>query len=131
MSSMFDDVDEFHAKVIGLEKPTTLGLISDEFILERMRFLAEELDEYVKAGISGNMVDVADALADIVYVALGTAWQMGIPFQAVWDVVHAANMRKVRGTTKRGNKNDATKPPGWVAPEPAIAAILLRKIDET
>ena len=129
MPSMFDDIDEFHTKIIGLEKPTAVGLVSDEFVLERMRFLAEELEEYATAGLAGDMVGVADALADIVYVALGTAWTMGIPFQAVWDVVHAANMRKVRGITKRGNKNDAVKPPGWVAPEPAIAAILLRRID--
>ena len=131
MPSMFDDINEFHEQIIQLEKPAHVGLVSDEFILERTRFLSEELEEFATAGMAGDMVGVADALADIVYVALGTAWQMGIPFQAVWDVVHSANMKKVRGITKRGNKNDAAKPEGWQSPEPAIAAILLRKIDET
>lgn len=131
MPSMYDDIEEFHEHVLNLEKPIQVGLISDEFILERLRFLDEELDEFGEAGIKGNIVGVADALADIVYVALGTAWQMGLPFQDIWNVVHNANMKKVRGVTKRGNKNDAAKPPGWQSPEPAIAAILLRKIDET
>lgn len=131
MPSMYDDIEEFHEHVLNLEKPIQVGLISDEFILERLRFLAEEMDEFGEAGIKGNIVGVADALADIVYVALGTAWQMGLPFQDIWNVVHNANMKKVRGVTKRGNKNDAAKPPGWQSPEPAIAAILLRKIDET
>lgn len=131
MPSMYDDVEEFHEQIIQLEKPTKVGIISDEFILERTRFLNEEVEEFTTTGMSGDMVGVADALADIVYVALGTAWQMGIPFQAIWDVVHSANMKKVRGITKRGNKNDAAKPEGWQSPEPAIAAILLRKIDET
>ena len=131
MPSMYDDIEEFHEHVLNLEKPTQVGIISDEFILERTRFLNEEVEEFTTTGMSGDMVGVADALADIVYVALGTAWLMGIPFQAIWDVVHSANMKKVRGITKRGNKHDAVKPEGWVGPEQAIAAILLRKIDET
>ena len=131
MPSMYDDIEEFHEQIIQLEKPTKVGIISDEFILERTRFLNEEVEEFTTTGMSGDMVGVADALADIVYVALGTAWLMGIPFQAIWDVVHSANMKKVRGITKRGNKHDAVKPEGWVGPEQAIAAILLRKIDET
>lgn len=131
MPSMYDDIEEFHEHVLNLEKPTQVGIISDEFILERTRFLNEEVEEFTITGMSGDMVGVADALADIVYVALGTAWQMGLPFQDIWNVVHNANMKKVRGVTKRGNKNDAAKPPGWQSPEPAIAAILLRKIDET
>ena len=45
MPSMFDDVGEFHEQVIKLEKPETIGLISDEFILERTRFLNEETTE--------------------------------------------------------------------------------------
>lgn len=129
MPSMYDDIEEFHEQIIQLEKPTKVGIISDEFILERTRFLNEEVEEFTTTGMSGDMVGVADALADIVYVALGTAWLMGIPFQAIWDVVHSANMKKVRGITKRGNKHDAVKPEGWVGPEQAIAAILLRKID--
>lgn len=129
MSSMFEDVVEFHTKILKLEPPEGVTLVSDDFIMERMRFLVEELEEYAEAGIAGDMVRVADALGDIVYVALGTAAQMGIPFNAVWDVIHAANMRKVKGITKRGNKNDAVKPEGWVGPEAAIAAILLRRID--
>ena len=128
-TSMFDDIKEFHIKILGLEQPTEVSLVSQEFVLERMRFLLEEVEEFGQAGMSGNMVDAADALADILYVALGTAWQMNLPMKAIWDVVHAANMKKQRGTTKRGNKVDASKPEGWVGPESAIAALLLRRID--
>ena len=49
---------------------------------------------------------------------------MGIKMPDVWDVVHAANMRKVRGTTKRGNKIDAAKPEGWVGPEDELRRII-------
>ena len=92
--------------------------------------MSEEIEEFVDAGIKGDMVGVADALADVIYVALGTAYQMGLPFQVIWDHVHRANMRKVRGATKRGNRIDARTPEGWVSPEAGIAAIILGKIND-
>lgn len=126
---MFDDVAEFHIKVLGLEKPTEVSLISQEFIVERLRFMQEELTEFTDESWAGNMVGAADAIADLVYVALGTAWQMGLPMNGIWQAVHSANMKKQRGITKRGNKIDAIKPEGWVGPEQAIAALILRRID--
>jgi len=74
-------------------------------------------------------VGVADALADVIYVALGTAYRMGLPFDEIWGAVQAANMRKVRGLTKRGNKVDAMKPAGWVGPEAEIARAIGSALD--
>jgi hypothetical protein len=127
--SMFKDVGEFHEQVLELDPPIHVSLISGEWCIERARFLIEEVEEFGGASMVGDMVGAADALADIIYVALGTAWQMGLPFEQIWQVVHDANMKKRRGMTKRGNAIDAVKPEGWVAPEPAIAALILRRID--
>jgi len=90
-----------------------------------MRSLTSSVLLAVKVIWSG----VADALADLVYVALGTAYKMGLPFDSIWQAVQAANMRKVAGPTKRGNKVDACKPEGWVGPETAIARAIQRKVD--
>ena len=128
---MLDDVADFHLEVLQLTPPSNPTIISQEFCMERFRFMSEEIEEFIDAGIKGDMVGVADALADVIYVALGTAHQMGLPFQAIWDHVHRANMRKVRGETKRGNSIDARKPEGWVAPEAGIAAIILEAINDT
>ena len=130
MNSMLDDVVCFHNHVLELTPPSSLTLVSQEFCLERFRFMTEELDEFIEASMHGDIVGIADALADIIYVALGTAHQMGLPFQAIWDHVHRANMRKVRGATKRGSSIDARKPEGWVSPEAGIAAIILGKIND-
>ena len=130
MNSMLDDVADFHLEVLQLTATESPTLLSQEFCMERFRFMSEEIEEFVDAGIKGDMVGVADALADVIYVALGTAYQMGLPFQAIWDHVHRANMRKVRGETKRGNSIDARKPEGWVSPEAGIAAIILGKIND-
>ena len=130
MNSMLDDVVDFHSHVLEIASPSSPTLVSQEFCLERFKFMAEETDEFIEASMRGDIVGIADALADVIYVALGTAHQMGLPFQAIWDHVHRANMRKVRGVTKRGNSIDARKPEDWVSPEAGIATIILEKIND-
>jgi predicted HAD superfamily Cof-like phosphohydrolase len=127
MNLMLRDVADFHELILNDYAEVAPSLISLEYCVERSRFLHEELDEFCVASGEGNIVGVADALADIIYVALGTAYKMGLPFEEIWRAVQDANMRKVPGQTKRGNKVDAMKPEGWVGPEAAIARAIQRK----
>lgn len=132
MSSTCDlmqDVVDFHEIILDVYAPSTPTLRSSEYCVERTRFLAEELTEFSDAAAKGDLVGVSDALADIVYVALGTAHMMGLPFEDIWRAVQSANMNKRRGITKRGNAIDAVKPEGWVGPEAAIARALGRKLE--
>jgi len=124
---MLRDVADFHELILNDYADVTPSLVSEEYCLERARFIHEELTEFAEATNSGDIVGAADALADIVYVALGTAYKMGLPFDEIWQAVQSANMHKVRGMTKRGNKIDAVKPEGWVGPEAAIARAINRK----
>jgi len=121
--SYFDDVIKFHRQILNVES-TAPHLLDTAMFYERMDFLNEELQEFAEANWSENIVGAADALADIVYVALGTAYLMGLPFDAIWAAVQHANMSKVRGMTTRGNAVDAAKPEGWVGPEGAIAKVI-------
>lgn len=121
--SYYNAVQQFHSKVLGIEDTLPTFVLPVEFS-QRIDFMEEEIEELGQAYIDKDMIGVADALADLVYVALGTAHMMGIPFDQVFKVVHAANMRKLRGMTKRGMVFDACKPEGWVGPEAEIAAIL-------
>ena len=129
MKQLLQDVENFQRDVTGIEPATAPTLVSEEYCLARAAFLAEEADEFLEASMAGDLVGVADALADLIYVAVGTALTMGIPLADVWNLVQAANMRKVPGMTKRGIANDAVKPDGWVGPEAGIAALLARKLD--
>lgn len=120
MSSIFDDVALFHTRVLELEtRPVTL--CNPDFILERARFIQEETSEFLDAALSDNIMGAVDGLLDIIYVAAGTLWFMGIPSQECWNAVQKANMAKVRGQTSRGNAIDAVKPEGWIPPEGDIA----------
>lgn len=128
---MLDDVVLFHTKVLQVLPDGGPTLVSQEYCMERARFLTEEVQEFISAALEGNIVDTADALADIVYVALGTAHMMGLPFEKIWTAVQTANMAKVRGITARSNRVDAIKPMGWTGPETAIAKAIKESIDDS
>lgn len=69
---------------------------------------------------------VARELADVVYVAYGTAHALGIDLDAALLEVHRANMSKAGGPRRADGK--ALKPPGFRAPDmsAAVAAALER-----
>jgi predicted HAD superfamily Cof-like phosphohydrolase len=127
--SLYDDVVAFHDK-FDLPRPVTTApsIPSLDVIEFRMKFMAEELLEWRDAVARKDLVKAADALADLVYVALGTAAFQGLPFDQIWDAVQVANMAKVRTPSakesKRGSKFDVIKPAGWVAPEAQIARVI-------
>lgn len=88
---------EFHAsKRIhdGLmpDKPT--AWIPDWVRQLRWDLLTEEMEELGDADAAGDIVKFADAIADVVYVLVGTAVVHGIPFDAVFAEVHRSNMTK-------------------------------------
>lgn len=121
----FEDVGCFHEK---FELPVANGEIRQlpqDLLDFRVRFLKEELAEFVSAMPSwttpADHAKMFDALLDLVYVALGTAHLLGYPWEQGWNLVQAANMAKVRALrpedSKRGSAWDVVKPPGWVAPD--------------
>lgn len=62
----------------------------------RVDLIAEELDELRQAIADGNIVEVADALADIQYVLAGAVLEFGLAakFKTLFDEVHRSNMSK-------------------------------------
>ncbi len=134
--TMIDDVKAFHEAmgVPVLTKPEVpsadraalrLGLIAEEFceLCEATGSRAESLVGGYDPELRGvALPDVADAIADLIYVLIGTAHEFGIPLEAVWNEVHAANMRKVDGPVRADGKK--LKPPGWVGPD--IQGVLKR-----
>jgi predicted HAD superfamily Cof-like phosphohydrolase len=123
----FVDVGAFRQKM-GLPMSTFPHLLTPEESSYFVRFILEEISEYMKAYEENSLVDAADAIVDLVYVALGCAHAMGLPFDSLFQVVHAANMRKqpadefIRST--RGRQYDVVKPLGWTGPEGEMSAIL-------
>lgn len=126
--SATSDIEDFHVK-FGLTydgPPRALDKEASEF---RAGFMQEELDEYRAAVYSGDLASQFDALIDLIYVALGTAYLQGFPFGEGWKEVHRANMSKVRAQSaeesKRSSSLDVVKPANFVPPD--IDAIIERR----
>ena len=117
--TLIKDIDAFHKK-FGFEKNEKVGIPdNNELVNFRTAFLMEELAEYTNAITKKDAAGALDALVDIVYIALGTAWLFNLPFEKAWQEVQKANMSKVRAkdkTGKRGTKFDVIKPKDWKAP---------------
>ena len=110
----FKDVIAFHKKYkLGYSGPPRL---LDHRIADiRYRHLFEELQELAQANGKRDKVRILDALVDIVYVALGTAYLQGFNFDEAWKRIHKTNMKKIRCATKR-SPLDVVKPLGWRPP---------------
>ena len=124
---MYQQVKEFRKKMhlpIGKEPQ----LLSPEQTSYFARFIMEELSEYLRGVEEGSIVDAADALVDLVYVTLGMAHAMGLPFDVLFNIVHGANMQKEPASDRirslRGQQYDVVKPIGWESPEPKIERAL-------
>ena len=130
LGQLFEDIRAFHEK-FGLEPTTDPGhRLPDDLLRFRITCLLEEVAEYAEAvglplepGKAVNdpgefdAIDAFDALIDLAYFALGTAYLHRFPFDEGWARVQAANMAKVRakheGESKRGSAYDVVKPEGW------------------
>ncbi|HEV2635066.1 MAG TPA: MazG nucleotide pyrophosphohydrolase domain-containing protein [Actinocrinis sp.] len=85
---------EFH-EVFDLTRQITPGPIDTDIAEVRQRLLDEETDEVAQAVQGGDLAEIAHELADVVYVAYGTALAYGIDLDAVLAEVHRANMGKL------------------------------------
>ena len=84
----------------------------------RINLLTEEFNEYMDAESQNDIVELADALADIIYIACGTAASYGIDLDEVFKEVHRSNMTKlVDGKVIRREDGKILKPAGWTPPD--------------
>ena len=122
MSNMYNDVKDFH-KAFGQRIGETPSLPDENERHLRKVLLQEEFNEYITAEAEHDIVEIADALADIIYIACGTAVSYGIPLDIIFDEVHNSNMSKlVDGKVIRRSDGKIQKPEGWMPPN--IANIL-------
>jgi predicted HAD superfamily Cof-like phosphohydrolase len=120
-------VGDFH-RAYGLPVRTapTVDVGADQLEL-RLALIEEEVGELADAARAGDLIGVADALADIVYVAYGTAHVYGIDLDAVLDEVHASNMTKLGADGRPIRRADGKVLKGPDYRPPDIAAVLDRR----
>jgi predicted HAD superfamily Cof-like phosphohydrolase len=96
MKKQINQVKLFQESFNGIvnERPT---LLSDREYALRHSLQQEELDEYLEACRSNDIVEIADAIADQLFLILGTAISHGLHnvIEDVFDVVVGSNMSKL------------------------------------
>lgn len=86
----------------------------------RAQLIQEELDEYKVALDAGDLLGIADALGDLLYVVLGAAVTHGLDLEGIFWEIHRSNMTKVGG-----HKDDNGK---WIKPATYSPANLTRYV---
>jgi predicted HAD superfamily Cof-like phosphohydrolase len=113
---------EFHSAA-GLplpDQPTARPELGSQ--TGRAKILAEEVKELGDAIDAGDITEIADACADVVYAVVGTAVTYGIGFDAVLREVHRSNMTKLIPPVQVNGDGKIVKGPGYEPPD--IARVL-------
>lgn len=88
---------EFHEKYgMNIGETPELNIPNKQM---RLALILEEVEEYIQALISEDIVEVADALADLIYVTYGAAIEHGIDLDEVIREVHRSNLSKLNPET--------------------------------
>jgi len=90
----FEKVKTF-MKTFGQEVKEKSSFSSDKINELRFNLIKEELEELRIAIDTKNLVEVADALTDILYVTYGAGHSFGINLDKCFDEVQQSNMSKL------------------------------------
>ena len=82
-------------KTFGQEVKEKPSLSSEKINQLRVSLIKEELDELKEAMDSKNLLEVADALTDLLYVTYGAGHAFGIDLDKCFEEVQNSNMSKL------------------------------------
>lgn len=97
MNNKLKAVKEFHeAFGLGIKESPTANLTEKKLKL-RFDLMAEENEEYLEAAKNNDLVEVADALGDMLYILCGTIIEHGMQhkIEAVFNEIQQSNMSKL------------------------------------
>lgn len=121
MQKQLDAVAAFHnAFGVGIAN-TPVGNISKEINELRHKLMAEENNEYLEAANTNDLVEVADALGDMLYILCGTILSHGMQhiIEEVFDEIQDSNMSKLGADGKPIYREDGKvmKGPNYRRPD--------------
>lgn len=92
----------------------------------RTLLVEEELAEFRNAAEAQDLVGVADALADLLYVVYGAAEEYGVDLEPIFDEIHRSNMTKARPLS--GCRPDGKVPKGPSYSPPRVREVLEQQV---
>ena len=115
--SNFQKVATF-MKTFGQEVHTNAQFPNEKIVKLRYDLIHEELEELLVAIKEKNMLEIADALTDILYVTYGAGHAFGIDLDKCFNEVQESNMSKLGENNKPIYNNDGKvmKGPNYFKP---------------
>ena len=89
----FEKVKTF-MKAFGQEVKNKPNFPDEEVVELRLNLINEEFIELVNATQENSLVDIADALSDLLYVVYGAGHTFGLDLDKCFEEVHESNMSK-------------------------------------
>ena len=96
MKKKLDSVAEFH-EVFKIGNADKITLLEEKDYTLRFNLIKEENEEYLEACKNKDIVEIADALGDQLYILCGTILKHGLQhkIEEVFDEIHRSNMSKL------------------------------------
>lgn len=129
MKSKLSAVELFHNSFgLGVSKEIRADLGEAKNLL-RYNLMDEENKEYLEAANNNDLVEVADALGDMLYILCGTILEHGMQYkiEEVFEEIQRSNMSKLGEDGKPIYREDGKVLKGPNYFKPNIVAILDRK----
>ena len=126
MKNKLKAVEDFHnAFGLGVNE-TPIANLSLQKLKLRYALMAEENDEYFEAAQDNDLVEVADALGDMLYILCGTILEHGMQYkiEEVFDEIQRSNMSKLGADGKPIHREDGKVMKGPHYFKPDILTIL-------
>ena len=114
----FEKVGVF-MKTFGQNVKQSSSFGSEKINALRVSLIKEELDELIEAMNKKDLVEVADALTDILYVTYGAGHAFGINLDDCFEEVQNSNMSKLDkdGKPIYNDKGKVMKGPNYFKPD--------------
>lgn len=121
MQKQINAVKEFHTSFeIGFSDKPLADLGKDKNSL-RFNLMKEENEEYLEAVQNNDIIEIADALGDMLYILCGTIIEHGLQYkiEAIFDEIQRSNMSKLDSEGKPIYREDGKvlKGPNYFKPD--------------
>ncbi|HPF96177.1 MAG: nucleoside triphosphate pyrophosphohydrolase family protein [Flavobacteriaceae bacterium] len=126
MKDKIEAVKAFHTAFKLGYKESPLASLGLEKNMLRYKLMREENEEYLEAANNDDLIEVADALGDMLYILCGTIIEHGLQYkiEEVFNEIQRSNMSKLGDDGEPIYREDGKvlKGPNYFKPD--IASIL-------
>ncbi|MDX5324705.1 MAG: nucleoside triphosphate pyrophosphohydrolase family protein [Bacteroidota bacterium] len=129
MKKQIDHVARFHELFLIGNEDSPRGNVDQDTFMLRYKLMREENEEYLEAAEKGDLVEIADALGDMMYILCGTILKHGLQnvIEEVFEEIQRSNLSKLGADGKPIYREDGKVLKGENYFRPDIRGILEQK----